>query len=398
MRLAPPAGQRRPGPVLQPRCMILHVCTGFARHRAAGTASSEAWGLHPRRSPPCAPRTWRSARCSSTSPPTRACSCTRGGAAAWCAHRRGAGPTPGRARGAAMFVRPASLGARVSRGSVPHTNRLRRFYAEWQAMKRFRSLPLEEREIVFYAETKADWVHFAPIIRELTEAHDKRVCYLTSDHEDSVLEGHHPNILPFGIGSGAVCTILFRALEARVMVITLTDLDAYHLKRSAAYPVHYVYVFHSMVSSHMVFRKKAYDAYDTILCVGPHHVREIRKNEALHGLKQKRLIEHGYGRLDTIIEGFRARPSGRPSPGPAKRVLIAPSWGPDCITAVCADALIAVLLSAGHHVTFRPHPMSARHQKAAIDRLRSTFGPNPRFALELDVRSSQSLEEADLMI
>src|SRR5438093_13437904 len=57
----------------------------------------------------------------------------------------------------------------------------------------------------------------------------------------------------------------------------LTDLDAYHLMRSAAYPVHYVYVFHSMVSSHMVFRPKAYDAYDTILCVGPHHTREIRQ-------------------------------------------------------------------------------------------------------------------------
>ena len=273
-----------------------------------------------------------------------------------------------------------------------------RFLSDWRAMKRFQSLPLEKREVVFYAETKADWVHFAPIVRELTQGHGRTICYLTSDPEDSVLEANHPNVLPFCIGSGAVCTILFRALEARVMVITLTDLDTYHLKRSAAYPVHYVYVFHSMVSSHMVFRKKAYDAYDTILCVGPHHVREIRKNEALHGLKQKRLIEHGYGRLDTIIEGFRARPAGRPSPGPAKRVLIAPSWGPDCITAVCADALVAGLLSAGHHVTFRPHPMSARHQKAALDRLRSTFGPNPRFALELDVRSSRSLEEADLMI
>ena len=297
-----------------------------------------------------------------------------------------------------MFVRPASLGARVSRGSVPHTNRLRRFYAEWQAMKRFRSLPLEEREIVFYAETKADWVHFAPIIRELTEAHDKRVCYLTSDHEDSVLEGHHPNILPFGIGSGAVCTILFRALEARVMVITLTDLDAYHLKRSAAYPVHYVYVFHSMVSSHMVFRPKAYDAYDTILCVGPHHTREIRRNEALHGLRPKRLIEHGYGRLDAIVEASRTRPAFRPSSGPAKSVLIAPSWGADSITATCADELIAVLLSAGHGVTFRPHPMSVRQQKPVIDRIRSKFGSHPRFSLELDVRSSQSLHDADVMI
>ena len=178
----------------------------------------------------------------------------------------------------------------------------------------------------------------------------------------------------------------------------LTDLDAYHLKRSAAYPVHYVYVFHSMVSSHMVFRPKAYDAYDTILCVGPHHTREIRTNEALHGLRPKRLIEHGYGRLDAIVEASRTRPAFRPSSGPAKSVLIAPSWGADSITATCADELITVLLSAGHGVTFRPHPMSVRQQKPVIDRIRSKFGSHPRSSLELDVRSSQSLHDADVMI
>src|SRR5436309_2392571 len=178
----------------------------------------------------------------------------------------------------------------------------------------------------------------------------------------------------------------------------LTDLDSFHLKRSAAYPVHYVYVFHSMVSSHMVFRRRAYDAYDTILCVGPHHTREIGRNEAVYGLKKKRLIEHGYGRLDAIIEASRARPAFRSSADPAKKVLIAPSWGPDSITATCADRLITVLLDADHHVTFRPHPMSVRQQKPAIDRIRSTFGSHPRFALELDIRSSQSLQDADVMI
>ncbi len=273
-----------------------------------------------------------------------------------------------------------------------------RFFSEWQAMRRFQALPLERRAIVFYAETKADWIYFAPIIHELTEVHDQTICYLTSDHDDSVLGGNNPKIVPFCIGSGSICTIVFRALQAKILVITLTDLDTYHLKRSAAYPVHYVYVFHSMVSSHMVFRPKAYDAYDTVLCVGPHHTKEIRQNEAIHGLKQKRLVEHGYGRLDAIIETRRDRPPFRPSPGAAKNLLIAPSWGPDSITALCADKLIAVLLDAGHHVTLRPHPMSVKQQKPLLDRIQAQFGQNPRFTLELDIRSSQSLQEADLMI
>jgi YidC/Oxa1 family membrane protein insertase len=42
--------------------------------------------------------------------------------------------------------------------------------------------------------------------------------------------------------------------------------------------------------------------------------------------------------------------------------------------------------------------MSVRQQKPVIDRIRSKFGSHPRFSLELDVRSSQSLHEADVMI
>ena len=148
----------------------------------------------------------------------------------------------------------------------------------------------------------------------------------------------------------------------------------------------------------MVFRPKAYDAYDTILCVGPHHMREIRQNEATNQLRPKQLIAHGYGRLDAIIEAARTQAVFRPSPGAAKRVLIAPSWGPDCITARCADALIAILLRAEHQVTFRPHPMDVKQQKTMINRLGSKFGTHPRFTLELDIRSAQSLQESDVMI
>jgi len=272
------------------------------------------------------------------------------------------------------------------------------FFESWHAMRRFRALPLEARSIVFYAETKADWVHFEPIIRELTGPHGRTVCYLTSDPQDPITSETNPGILAFCIGSASACTILFRTLEAKVLVMTLTDLDTYHLKRSLAYPVHYLYVFHSMVSSHMVFRKEAYDAYDTILCVGPHHVREIRRNEALHGLKPKRLVECGYGRLDTILETAARRPRFVPSAGPSKKVLIAPSWGRDSISETCAAELIDVLLQAGHQTVFRPHPMTVKQHPALIDGIRQRFASHARFALEVDVRSAESLHSSDIMI
>ena len=67
------------------------------------------------------------------------------------------------------------------------------------------------------------------------------------------------------------------------------DLQNKDLKRSV-HPVHYVFMFHSLVSSHMADHDDSLDHYDTILCAGPHHEREIRKRESMLGLPAKRLL------------------------------------------------------------------------------------------------------------
>ena len=58
-----------------------------------------------------------------------------------------------------------------------------------------------------------------------------------------------------------------------------------------------------MFSVHSYLRKGAIDHFDTIFCVGPHHVKEIQTAEDVYGLKAKNLIEYGYGHLDALLEG-----------------------------------------------------------------------------------------------
>jgi YidC/Oxa1 family membrane protein insertase len=57
-----------------------------------------------------------------------------------------------------------------------------------------------------------------------------------------------------------------------------------------------------MTSTHMVLRKGAFDAYDTIFCVGPHHVAESREAEQIYGLKPRSLAEIGYVKLDALLD------------------------------------------------------------------------------------------------
>src|SRR5207248_9533577 len=130
------------------------------------------------------------------------------------------------------------------------------------------------------------------------------VCYVTSAHADPVLTSPPPGIRPFCIGSGLILPIFFQSLQTKLLVTTVPDLDQFHVKRSL-YPVHYVYLFHSINSTHMTYRRGAFDAYDTVFCVGPHHLKEIRRAEEIYNLKPKTLVEHGYGRLDAILERQR---------------------------------------------------------------------------------------------
>jgi len=272
------------------------------------------------------------------------------------------------------------------------------FVREWRALFRFKALPPELRSIVFYAENDSSWKHFQPIIAELVEGFGKSICYITSSADDPVLRLDNDRIKTFYIGLSGARTVLFVSLQADVMAMTMPDLQTFHIKRSKN-PVHYVYVFHSLVSTHMIYRRGAFDHFDTIFCVGPHHVDEIRATESLYGLKPKILVEAGYGLLDSILNSsFSTSDTGHIPGDASKRILIAPSWGPYALLETCGRELVEVLLRAGHRVTVRPHIMTMRQNLKLLSDLGKQFRDNPNFAIDLDMASQGTVHASDLMI
>lgn len=256
----------------------------------------------------------------------------------------------------------------------------------------FNALDAKTRSIVFYAEDAGSWVHFEGIIAELTGRMGRQVCYLTSDANDPVLQAPS-GITPFYIGTGSARTAMFKVLQARVMVMTMPDLETFHIKRSR-FPVHYIYVHHSIVSTHMVYRPAAFDHFDTVFCVGPHHQAEIRAREDLYGLRRKTLVDHGYQRLDSLM-------NTSPAPsriGGEKRVLIAPSWGQEGLLETCGGQLVDILLATGYLVTLRPHPMTIMKSSRVISELHRRFDPDPKVTFDIDMASEETLQDSDIMI
>jgi YidC/Oxa1 family membrane protein insertase len=232
------------------------------------------------------------------------------------------------------------------------------------------------------------------LIRHLTEVLGKVVCYVSSDEADPGLTQGNPSILPFYVGAGTFRIIFFHTLQADVMLTQLLDLDNLDLKRSV-HPVHYIHMFHSMVSTHMADRADSYDHYDTILCAGPHHIGEIRKRESLHKLKPKQLIEHGYARLEQLIDE-----RVEPTEPDAKNihVLLAPSWGDQTILNLYGEVLTGILLDAGFQVTLRPHFQTRWNTPEVIDRVLDRFGDHANFTLVEQMSESDSLYSSHVMI
>ncbi len=252
----------------------------------------------------------------------------------------------------------------------------------------------EDRDIVFYAERKGHYPFFEGIIKELLKQHNRTISYITSDPHDPVLKTTEAKIKPFYIRS--LLPIFFSLVNCRVFVMTLTDLNQLHLKRSI-HPVHYVYVFHTLASTHMGFRFGSYDHYDSILCPGPQQLKEIRKHEELYKLRRKQLVKGGYYRLEQLYDEYHNYKKERRK-GVKGTVLVAPSWGNENILESCGEKLVKLLLDSNYHVIVRPHSETIKQRPEIIEKLKKLYLTHPHFALELSGHKNDSLLKADVLI
>ena len=267
------------------------------------------------------------------------------------------------------------------------------FGKEDNDIEKFNELDLDERSIVFYSESSVIlYPYVEEIIREL-QNRDQKVCYLTSSKDDPILKNKNKNIRVFYIGDSEIEKMnFFLRLKAKMLIMTMPDLGSYHIKRSKEFPVHYIYTFHSMNSTHMEFQKGAFDEFDSIFCVGPYQVQELRATEQLYNLKRKNLVECGYGLLDKLIK-LRSSFLGKKKllKNNKKNILIAPSWGKQNLLELMGIELVKILLDAGYHVTVRPHPMTAKKSPKTIKQIKERFEKNPDFLLDTNTSSFEQL-------
>lgn len=274
---------------------------------------------------------------------------------------------------------------------------MKRFIRSWRESLQYLGDAAASYGIVFYSEGESYAPFLRPVIDALADVYDGTVYYLTSDTADHVLHDAPPHVRGFYIGKGSARTYVLNHMRADVVAMTMPDLNTFHIKRSHKVR-HYAYLHHSLVSTHMIYRKGAFDHFDSILCVGPHHNEETRKWEASQGLPAKQLFDHGHPPLDALIEA--ARKKSAPPVGGDKRlnILLAPSWGPRGLMESRAEEVVRILLDAGHFVRVRPHPRTRQISGPVLDALAAKFADHPGFDMNEDTTKYEALFQSHVMI
>ena len=259
--------------------------------------------------------------------------------------------------------------------------------------KRFFSV--ENMQLMIYSESNGFYKYYAGMIDYICEHSDIQIHYVTSDPNDKIFEDKRQQIHSYFVASDKLLIPLFMKLDCDMCVMTMPDLEKYHIKRSRVRKdIEYVYVVHGIGSNALTLRKGALDWYDTMFCPTVDGEKEVREMEELYHTKPKVLIEAGYMLIDEMIEKYDKMEKKENNP---PKILIAPSWQPDNIIDLCVDELLEQLQKTKYEIILRPHPQAVRHAPEKFAEMHEKYdGTN--IEVQTDFSSNNPVMEADVLI
>ena len=145
-----------------------------------------------------------------------------------------------------------------------------------QKYKMFNKINIDN-DVIVYLEYDSDWNHMSNIIDLLLL--QKKVLIINSGKNTFIdYSNKYKNLKVINIDSGIFRTFIFNYLKSEVVFLSITDLNNCFLWKSK-FVKKYVYVFHSITSTHMCYTEKSFDNYDCLLCTGSHQFIEIRERK-----------------------------------------------------------------------------------------------------------------------
>ncbi len=248
----------------------------------------------------------------------------------------------------------------------------------------------KKKKIIFYSESKNYRNYFINLINALSKNDYVTVIYLTSDQNDMDLI--EQNVKPIFIGNGFFRLLLFIFLKCDMLIMTLTDLDNHEIKKSKNCK-NYLYVFHSLVSTHKTYTHNAFKNFDVILTNGEYQKTELQYCEKLYNLPPKKIVNTGYMYLEKLKKERKNNTN-------LKRILFAPSWNKlhNNLFNDHSNEIIDRLIDKKFIVTLRTHPELIKRSNKTITFLKKKYKNKENFELNTDISNLETLNSSFILI
>ncbi len=247
-----------------------------------------------------------------------------------------------------------------------------------------------KKKYILFSESKYYKNHFEKLIENLKQKFDNDVYYLTSDFDD--YNFFNTKINTYYVGTGIVRYLIFHYFNCDNLILTLTDIGN-HLPKSKNCN-NYIYFFHALQSTHIIYTKEAFKNYDTIFSNGIYQEEELKKAEKIFNFPKKKIINTGYFYFDYLLQTINHKIVQK------NLILYAPSWNYDKNNFFVnhGSKLIHKLLDKNYSVILRPHPEHYKRSKETLKKIINQFGKINQFFLDDSFSNINSMEKSEILI
>ena len=260
------------------------------------------------------------------------------------------------------------------------------FFFEVKSLYQLFLLPKDY--IVFFSESGFYKDFFEEFFLN-TYKENKKCIYLTSDFKEYLY--FKDKIYTFYIGNGIVSHIILSTIRCTVLVLTLTDLGNNYLISKKC--LTYIYFFHSLASTHKIYKKEAFKNYDIIFCNNEYQKKELELAEQKFFFPQKKIITTGYMYLD-FLNKYSNRLKNN------KTVLFAPSWNYNKKNLLNEYGIYILdfLIKKKFQVIFRPHNEHYKRSKKIIEEIKNKYNKLSNFNFDKEMSNLNSLKQSEILI
>lgn len=261
------------------------------------------------------------------------------------------------------------------------------FFKDFQVF--FRVLFLNKKTFI-YCESNNYSIYFHEILKQFKK--NKRDFIYLCKSKDENISRLNLEKETYIFNKDFFLLTLLSIIQCNNLILTTPDFGSHKLKLSRRIK-NIIYVFHSAVSTNMIYNDTAFDSYNTICCVGDHHINELSEKFNISGVKNK-LIKCGYPYLDYLISLAKKENYLK------KNILFAPSWYPDNPNYYDDNytLLISEIIKNNFKVIFRPHPEYFKRFETEFLKFTKNFSDTSNFIVNTDKSNYLSMEQSEFLI